>query len=140
VVLEGEDEGAAHKGEWLSVIAYGLDARGRPLRGIDFDWTLEGVTQESGRWLWEEEPEVHDLFQYDFVAGVYKTLTATHGGHSATAMIHAGHGFVSSTNRLGCGAAPGSPATGGLLALLLVGLLALRRRRSRASAPQAPRA
>lgn len=122
VQLHGMDESSARRGDLLTVLAQAYDAEGRAVFGVEYAWDLDGATQ-----LGEG-----DLFRYALTPGVRRMLTAQHEGLEVQVEIQAEDGFVDSTNRLGCTAAPGV-ATGAPLApaLLFAALAALRLRRRR---------
>jgi uncharacterized protein (TIGR03382 family) len=129
--LDGGDEGRARRGDWLNVVVTGVDRSGHTVLGVDCAWLLEGESQ-YGRgpgWPWEEEAsDVGDLFRYEYRAGFPKMLVAERGGLQAQATIHAGLGYVSSTNKLGCSAAGDDTASlAGAVLILLAALLISRR-------------
>lgn len=119
--LHGMDESEARQGDPLAVYAqaYGFD--GEPIFGVDYAWDLDGEEQEG----------LGDLFRYHLASGEVRMLGAQRDDLTAHAMIQARHGFVDSTNRLGCSVfAVGGPAR--VPSAAAVGLLALtllRRRR-----------
>ena len=123
VLLHGMDESEATTGDPLAVYAQAYDADGVPIYGVEYEWDLD------------EEPEtgLGDVYRYSFESGRERMLCARHGEQEAFASIQAAHGWVDSTNRLGCstsGAAPGWLALPALAAF--AGLLpAWRRRRPR---------
>jgi MYXO-CTERM domain-containing protein len=71
------------------------------------------------------EPGEGDLYRYEFDGSALDDVTATYGDRSATAQIHAGEGYVDSSNDIGCATTRGSPMAA-LLAILALG--ATRRR------------
>lgn len=120
VQLHGMDESAARRGDLLTVLAQAYDAEGRAVFGVEYAWDLDGATQ-----LGEG-----DLFRYAFAPDVRSMLTAHHADMEVQVEIQAEDGFVDSTNRLGCSAAPGVGAGAPLApGLLVAGLAALRLRR-----------
>ena len=133
IVLEGEDEGRARRGDWLNVVAKGVDPEGRTVLGLDCEWTMEGDLQGASTAPWARDvAAVGDLYRYEYRGDLTKSLTANLGQKDATAILHAGLGYVSSTNKLGC-AAGGDDVAGLISALCVLGaaLLVSRRARSR---------
>lgn len=140
IVLSGEDEGGARRGDWLNITATGVDDAGQTVYGVDCDWVLEGVTQTTDGWPWDQAPsEVGDLYRYEYRGDLTKSLTASRGTHEATATLHAGLGYVSSTNTLGCSA--GGDDIGALWGALLVlgAALLVARRKPRSDDGNDPR-
>ena len=119
VQLLGEDETGATDGRWLVVLAQAFDTAQRPLFGIEYTFDVDGQTQSG----------IGDIYRYEFKGGTPKMLTAHMGSMQASAMIHAGTGFVDSTNNVGCQA--GGKPGGGALTMACVGIaLAMLRRRN----------
>lgn len=132
VQIMGVDEAKAHKGDWLVALAQAYDSdvlnTGRPIYGVDYAWTLDGLTQGNAF-----EMTVGDLYRYEYDPKTPHMLSATFNSMSAHAMIH-GAGFVDSTNNIGCSTAPGRPAESaawfvGFVALMGTAFAARRRRR-----------
>lgn len=131
IELDGEDEARARAGEWLNVVAKGVDRLGRAVLGADCEWSMDDVRQGEAALPWlDEVAAVGDLFRYEYRAGVEKELTASRGAHAATAFVHAGKGYVSSTNKLGC-ATGGDDLAGLVSALCVLGAALLVSRRGR---------
>lgn len=118
VALINQSERNHEDGDWLVLLAQSYDGVQRKIFGVDYAWEIDGVMQT----------EAGDLYRYYFEKGDYKTVTAERSGHAATTTIQSDHGFVDSTNRIGCNA--GGGGAGALSALGLLGLLGLRRRRA----------
>lgn len=112
IALTGEDESGAHKGDLLTVLGQAFDSEGRVIYGVEFSWSVNG-DQEAGE---------GDLYRYEYRPGSTRLLSAAVDGHETAAYIHAGDGFVSSSNLVGCSAAPGQPPTKGA-SLYLIGIL-----------------
>jgi hypothetical protein len=120
VELYGMDESRARRGQLLTVLAQGYDAEGRALFGVEYQWTLDG----------DLEGGFGDLYRYEFVPGEYHMLEAFHGAAANQVRIQGEEGFVDSTNRLGCTiVGVGLPSGGAWIAVALLGLVVLRRRR-----------
>jgi MYXO-CTERM domain-containing protein len=115
IELLTEGEGGREDGDELVVLAQALDGGGGVVYGAEFTWDLDQ----------DDEPGQGDLFYYTFQADAEKRLGASFEGLRSEVTIHAKEGFVSSSNTIGCSAAPGSPAKGAPEALLVVGILAL---------------
>lgn len=115
IELLTEGEGGREDGDELVVLAQALDAGRGVVYGAEFTWDLDQI----------DEPGQGDLFHYTYQADAEKTLGASFEGLRSEVLIHAKSGHVSSTNFIGCNAAPGSPARAGSGALLLVGILGL---------------
>ncbi|MBX3275596.1 MAG: hypothetical protein KF729_35380 [Sandaracinaceae bacterium] len=128
VELHGEDERGARDGDPLVVYAQAYAADGTPIYGVEYAWDLDGRAQEG----------LGDLFRYNFDSTRRRMLGAHHDDLDAFAEIQAREGFVDSTNRIGCSAAPGARGPlGASLAVLAAAALALtRRRRARATPRQ----
>jgi len=121
--LLAEDDDGASPDESLAVLAQAYDGAGEPVYGVEYTWDLGGVA----------EPGEGDLFRYTYEADETVDLEASFQGLSDAVTIHASEGYVSSTNSIGCSAAPGVPgvpdlAAGAGMALFLT-VLAVRRRR-----------
>jgi uncharacterized protein (TIGR03382 family) len=114
VRIYGEDESKARAGEWLVALAVATDAQGRIIWGVEYKWDLDG----------QSEPGMGDLYRYPYDPKKRHMVAASFGQLSAVAMIHGGNGFVDSTNRVGCSAAPGTPSRGAT-ATIVLGLLLL---------------
>jgi hypothetical protein len=122
VRLRGEDESHAAKDQWMVVLADALDASGRTLLGIDYQWTLGGKTQSG----------LGDLFRYQFTPDKPAMLSAEFQSMNAQAMIHAASGFVSSTNFVGCSlSSRRGPAGFAAILAILPAMIAVIRRRAR---------
>jgi MYXO-CTERM domain-containing protein len=127
VQILGVDESKAHKDDWLVALAQAFDGSERAIYGVDYAWTLDGLTQ--GNLL---EMTVGDLYRYQYDPKTPHMLSASFNGMNADTMIH-GAGFVDSTNHVGCSTAPGRPAESaawfvGFVALMASAFAARRRR------------
>jgi MYXO-CTERM domain-containing protein len=123
-ILTG-NERRADEGDWLVALAQAYDAEGRRIFGVAYDWDVDDVA----------EPGRGDLYRYRYAADLLRTLEARRGGKTASVEIHVQDGYVSSSNRIGCTAAPGG-AGGAPWTFALAGLAALLvRRRARRLAP-----
>jgi hypothetical protein len=123
VTIAGEDEGHAHKGDWLVALAEAWDGAARSIFGIDYTWNVDGVQQFGAG----------DLYRYEYEPGLPRVLSASFAGMSASASIHAGAGFVDSTNNIGCSLGGGRRGAGAtaLFAAPALALLWRRRRPAR---------
>jgi len=79
------------------------------------------------------EPGLGDLFRYGYERDATIDLEASYQDLRDAVVIHATEGFVTSTNEIGCTAAPGVPATPDLptsagVALIFIAIAARRRR------------
>ena len=118
IALAGQDESGARKDDPMAVLLQATDRNNQPIYGVEASFALAGVMQTGSG----------DLYRYTFDPHKPTMLTASHGGMQASAMLHTGMGYVTSTNVIGCQAAagrsqsaPGLPFTLGLsLALLLL--------------------
>src|SRR6185312_23087 len=123
VSLEPSSTSGAKNGDGEVVLAQSFDAASDPIFGVTYTWNLAG----------EEQTGEGDLFKYDFAGSKNGALSAQFGDLSASTSIHASSGTVSSSNDVGCAAAPsapaGSPAAIGL-AMAALAVLRLRRRSS----------
>lgn len=123
VALDRESESGAKDGDWLVVLANATDKDGEPIFGIDYDWDIDGDTQDGSG----------DLFRYEFDSREEQTLTATFNGSSSSISIHEqpGSGFVDSSNSA-CSMS-NAPSSSRAVAMIAVALAAasLMRRRSR---------
>ncbi len=121
VALYGMDEAHAHEGDLLTVLAQAYDVEGRAVFGVEYQWDLDGATQDG----------FGDLYRYALAPHSPRQLTAHFSGMEANVMIHATEGVVDSTNRLGCSVGgvgmPGTPL--GAVALGMLALSLFRRRR-----------
>lgn len=80
------------EGDLLTALGVARLADGDPVFGAEFSWDLDGdVYTEFG-----------DLFRYEYVEDADKTLGAEFDGLRAETRIHATHGYVDSSNDLGC--------------------------------------
>jgi MYXO-CTERM domain-containing protein len=120
VRIDGQDESRAKDGQWLWALAQAFDAGGQPIFGVAFSWDVDGQSALG---------TTGDLYHYQFQVDKPKMLAASFNGVSNVARIHAGAGYVSSSNFLGCSAAPGGAPTGRGAAFVLVLFFALVRAR-----------
>jgi MYXO-CTERM domain-containing protein len=119
--ISGMDESQAHKDEWLTCWAQAFDAPGASIYGVDFAWDVDGTTQTG----------MGDLYRYPYEPAQPKSLGATGpNGMTVAAMIHAGQGYVDSTNNVGCSLGGRDRASSLGFALVILAALALSRRRS----------
>lgn len=118
VRIIGVDESRAKKGEELVALAQAYDAKGRHVYGVEYNWKLDGFREDG----------LGDLYRYKYDPDRPRTLEAQFASMSASAIIR-GKGFVSSTNHVGCSAAPGRATGGAFAVLLLLGAIAVRARR-----------
>lgn len=116
VALITQDEDHADDGDWFVALAQSYDSDGRKIFGVEYNWDIDGDALDAEG----------DLYRYAYKGGDWKMVTASEGGHEDSAMIQSDHGYVDSTNNIGCSAAgASSPLIG--LAFLLV----LKRRKHR---------
>jgi hypothetical protein len=104
---------------WALARAVGTD--GREVLGVYTGWTLDGVPQLDKNGDATANVTQGDLYRFKF-GQTLRTLTATRGALTASAMVPADSGYVADTTYLGCAAAPGRPSVAplGLLASLLL--------------------
>ncbi len=121
IELLGQDERDARDEDWLVVLAQAFDSVDSPIYGVEYDFTTDGVSAIG----------TGDLYRYRVKESRAVMLEATHGQHSNGVVIHSGGGFVDSTNRLGCGFAPGASGNGAV-AIVVLGILGILLRRRRA--------
>lgn len=117
IEIHGGDESGAELDQWLALMAQAFDAEERPIHGVSYEWDRDGVTEYG----------LGDLYRYSFDPNQTVTMDARFGELSATREIHAGAGFVDSSNEVGCDAAGNAPS----LLLGAAGLALLRRPRRR---------
>jgi hypothetical protein len=126
VSVEAEDPSGAKDGDFLTVLAQSFDAAKQPIFGVQYTWSLAG----------EEATGEGDLFDFPFASGQTNTITANFSGLSASTSIEAkpGTGTVTSSNDIGCTAAPlgGAPAGSWSAIGLAIAALAVARLRRRA--------
>lgn len=122
VALHGSDERDREDGDSMVVYAQAYDEDDGYVFGVEYEWSLGGDT----------EPGAGDLFRYDYDSSRREQLVARHGDLDAAAEIHAGEGYVDSSNELGCSMGGRSGGAWGLLMLLTAGLGRRARRRNRA--------
>lgn len=115
--LHGRDEQGKEAGDPMVVYAQAYDEDGQYIFGVEYEWSIDG----------EAEPGAGDLFRYDFDPNRREDLLAVHGDLDAIVEISAGEGYVDSSNDVGCSMGGRS---GGAWALLVLGLVGLRRRRA----------
>lgn len=115
VALHGGDERDRKAGDPMVVVAQAYDEDDRSIYGVEYEWSLDG----------HAEPGTGDLFRYDFDPSRREELVALHGDLDAHVEISAGEGEVDSSNDVGCSMGGRS---GGRWALLLLGVIGLRRR------------
>lgn len=122
LVLHGEPELGAEELDSRTVLAQSYDFVGRPIYGVEYTWTLDG----------HDEAGYGDLYRYEYDPDDANTLAAYFGDLSDEIPIH-GHGYVDSSNNIGCridnsGTSAGTTAAIGAL-LGLVALVRVRRAR-----------
>lgn len=119
----GQDESSHKQDDWMVAFAQAADGAGRAIYGVEYKWSLDQTAQTG----------LGDLYRYHYKPQLPKMLSASFGSMAAQAMIHADKGYVDSTNRVGCQAAPTSgrhrSTTAPLALALLVGIALLRSRR-----------
>jgi MYXO-CTERM domain-containing protein len=118
IEVYGRSDSGAEDGEWLVLLAQAYDATDVPIYGVEYTWDIDGVDEEG----------MGDLYRYEYLASAHNTVGANFGELRAETTIHAGDGFVDSSNNVGCNSTGGVPAGFGVLAGL--GGLGLRRRRA----------
>lgn len=126
VALLAEDEGGASEEEWLAVLALAYDFAGEPIYGVEYAWDIDGDLEDG----------MGDLYRYEYAEDTEVELGANFQEMRDAVWIHASEGYVSSTNNIGCSAAASRPAsrrTAATIALALLGLTLLRRRRDHGS-------
>lgn len=96
----GEDEARGQRGDPMALIVQAYDKADAVIYGVTYNFMLAGAMQNG----------TGDLFRYTFDPDKPTLLTAVHGALRSSAMLHTGMGYVSSTNVIGCQAAPGRPA------------------------------
>jgi MYXO-CTERM domain-containing protein len=120
VSLEPTSTAGAKNGDGEVVLAQAFDAALHPIFGVSYTWNLAG----------EEQTGEGDLFEYDFDSSKTGQLSAQFGSLSASTSIEAESGTVSSSNDIGCAAAPGAPGgSAAALGLAVAALAVLRLRR-----------
>jgi hypothetical protein len=122
VEIFGRDEAGAEEGQWLVVLAQAFDVADEPVYGIEYTWDVNGAA----------EPGQGDLYRYEFDPASQDDVTASFGDWSADATIHAGEGYVDSSNNVGCTTTGTSPA-GLLLIVVAAGFQPAARRRAKAA-------
>jgi MYXO-CTERM domain-containing protein len=120
VQLSPEGEEHASDKEWLVVLAEAFDKSARNVYGAEFAFTANDKAQQG----------FGDLYRYAYADKIPVMLEATHGTHTDGLLIHSSGGFVDSTNRIGCSAAPGAPALPGAGVALMLVVYALARRKT----------
>lgn len=120
VDIYGMDERRAEEGQWLAVMAQAWDAQSRPIHGVDYAWTRDGASELGAG----------DLYRYEYIADNPVLLGADRAGHHAETEIHAGLGFVDSSNNVGCATVGG----GSLASAVAAAIVGFARRRRRAVA------
>lgn len=111
ISLSGEDESHASLGTYLAVLAQAVGASGAPIYGVEYKFDVDGDNQAG----------FGDLYRYTYLPGTPKTLTAKMGTMSSNATIHAGSGYVDSTNNVGC-SSTGASGTAELVGLCAAAL------------------
>jgi hypothetical protein len=120
VSLEPSSTSGAKNGDAEEVLAQAFDASLKPIFGVAYTWSLAG----------EEQTGEGDLFKYHFDSKKSGQLSAQFGTLSASTSIEADSGVVSSSNNIGCAAAPGAPGgSASALGLAVAALAVLRLRR-----------
>lgn len=116
VTLVGQNERGAEDGDWMVVAAQAWDAAGVPIYGVEYTWDVDGLAQAGEG----------DLYRYEYDPAQPVLLGAENDAGRAEADIHAGEGYVDSSNNIGCSTV-GSGSR--MSAFLLVPLAAMLRRR-----------
>jgi uncharacterized protein (TIGR03382 family) len=125
VVLLTQSEGGHEDGDWLVALAQAYDGNGERIFGVEYIWDVDGVSQVGDG----------DLYRYRFKEGQFQMVQATRGRLSDAVMIQSDEGRVGSSNNVGCTA-----GGGGSLAVGLLGLAMVRRRRRVAGQARTARA
>ncbi len=118
IEIVAEEIKGAEDGEMFYLLARAFDATGVEIFGIDFDWEIEG----------EDQAGAGDLYHYAYSEGAWVDVSANAGDAFDTVGVEMDGGYVTSSNNLGCATAPGASAGLGLLAMLGLAVLRLRRR------------
>ncbi len=119
VRIYAESETHARQGDWLTLLAGAWDANARPVYGVDFRWSVDGVEGE----------DLGDLYRYEFDRNDAHMVGAAWDDLEDQVVIH-GDGVVDSSNSVGCSHGSGTAgAPAAALAFLVCGLVALRMRR-----------
>jgi len=126
VALIGQSTKHASNKEVLTVLAQATDTESNTIYGVDFSFTANGVPQSDV--FGSTTSAMGDLYRYTYDKGVNVMLEATHNALSDGLMIQSSGGYVSSTNKLGCQGAPGTPRGLPLAVGLLFALYCWRRR------------
>ena len=116
----GSSEVGARDEEWMVLLAQAFDTRHEPVFGVEYAWDVDGQFQ----WGYG------DLYRYEYDPSSPVVATAWFDGLEVSAPIHADHGYVDSSNDIGCDTAALAPWTSGLV---VMPLLWGRRRRRRNS-------
>ena len=119
LALIPQSEDGASDGDWFVALAQSYDSDGRKIFGVDYLWDIDGTLLD----------EQGDLYRYAYKSGDWKTVSASRAGHTDSMQIQSDHGYVDSSNNLGCNA--GGAATAGPLVLVGMLGLVLRRRKRR---------
>lgn len=109
IALDGQSEKYARSGDTLGVLAVGYTSDGEPIYGIEFDWYADGK-KKSGE---------GDIYMYEYWRDFETELEAGYGDHTDYVFIHSEHGWVTSSNRLGC--TTGTDGSTGPVSLVLLG-------------------
>lgn len=114
VALIGQSEKGAANGAWLVVLAQATDSLGRNVFGVNYQWNVDGVSQNADG----------DLYRYQFKKGTDAMVEVQRSGHTDAIDIQSDRGYVDNSNRVGCAA-----AGGGSLALCFVVFVFCTKRR-----------
>ncbi|MBN2799394.1 MAG: hypothetical protein JXX28_09630 [Deltaproteobacteria bacterium] len=106
-LLSAEPAEEAQEGDPGVVLAQAFDADDAPIYGLDYDWTLGGVTQDGQG----------DLFRYTVDPDATTDLVASFGDLSDSGSIDGVEGYVGSSNETGCSSVGAGLSLWGLLAL-----------------------
>jgi len=134
VRIVGQDEGHARNGDWMVLLGESFDGASRRVYGVDYEWDKDGALVKQDAPDGSQVIARGDLYRYEFLKGDYHTMTLHLGTMTASAQIQSDTGMVSSSNTITCSASPWQSGSPGLaFALTGLGLVAVRRRRLRAS-------
>ena len=134
VRVVGQDEGKARNGDWMVLLGESFDGASRRVYGVDYEWDKDGTIVKQDAPDGSQVIARGDLYRYEYLKGDYHTMTLHLGTMTASALIQSDTGMVSSSNTIGCSASPWQSGSPGLaFALAGLGLVAVRRRRLRAS-------
>lgn len=97
VALIGQSEKGATNDQWLVVLAQATDSLGRNVFGVNYQWNVDGVSQNADG----------DLYRYQFKKGDDAMVEVQRSGHTDAIDIQSDRGYVDNSNRVGCAAGGG---------------------------------